>query len=107
MSDAVTVKLPVKWFALIAIPLLGLGTLQWRSAGAQADASQVFESALVQHSQAKHKDAASELDMRRISYIVETQGQDIEDLKLLFADMVRSHNELLLELRTRAPRGVR
>lgn len=114
MSDAVEVRLPVKWFALIAVPLLGLGALQWRSADAQADSSETFQRALLEHSQDPHKDAASKLSMQRVDYIVQAQGQDIEDLKILFGKMVErqdamvtSHNELLLELRTRVPGGVR
>lgn len=103
MSDAVTLRLPVKWFALIAVPLLGLGALQWRSADAQADSSETFQRALLEHSQDPHKDAASKLDMQRVTYIVQTQGKDIEELKILFERLITKHDEWLLERRTRAP----
>lgn len=111
MSEGVEVRtkstIPARWLALFALSVLGLGGLQLRSTDAQAESSETFQRALLEHAAAPHRDAANKLSMQRVEYIVETQGQDIEDLKVLFADMVSNHNELLIELRTRAPGGVR
>lgn len=96
-SGSVVMRFPVRWFAAFIIPLFGLGVLQWHSAGAQAVSSQ----ALLEHSQSKHKDAASELDMQRALYVQEIHGEDIAELKRMFGEMVKAHNELMIELRTR------
>ena len=95
-NGEIKLSLPVRWVALIAVPLLGLGGLNLYSSSSQAD---VVERGILVHSQERHRNAASEIDMQHVKFVQAAHSQHIAELKAISTELTHSVNELVIELR--------
>lgn len=92
----IKISLPIRWVALVAIPLFGLGGLQLHSSNSQAE---VVGRGILVHSQERHKDSASAVDMQHVQFVQTAMGRDIAELKAISTELTNSVNELVIELR--------